>query len=172
MDNDGLDDQTDVLASARAYVATRPAYASAYYEGGWPNDGRGVCTDVVAYALRGAGYDLRELVNKDINVNPVAYGITQPDANIDYRRVRNLSVFFGRHATSLTTDVHDIGQWQGGDIVVFGQNGGNHIGIVSDRRDLVGVPFLIHHAHVMQLSYEEDALLWSAGDVTGHYRIS
>ena len=55
-DGDGIDDQTDILASARAYVETRPAYGSAYYEGGWPDDGRGVCTDVVAYALLGAGF--------------------------------------------------------------------------------------------------------------------
>ena len=44
--------------------------------------------------------------------------------NIDFRRVKNLKIYFEHTAISLTTDVNDIEQWQGGDIVVFK----NHIG--------------------------------------------
>ena len=65
-DNDGIDDQTDILNNVRDYIATKPQYESKYYAGGYPDDGYGVCTDVVAFGLRGAGYDLRELVNEDI----------------------------------------------------------------------------------------------------------
>ena len=57
-DGDGIDDQTDILQSAWEYLATRPEYKSRYYDGGYPDDGYGVCTDVVAFALKGAGYDL------------------------------------------------------------------------------------------------------------------
>ena len=64
-DGDGMDDQEDILEGAIAYVNTHPKYKSAYYAGGYPNDGYGVCTDVVAYALKAAGYDLMELVSKD-----------------------------------------------------------------------------------------------------------
>ena len=62
-DGDGVDDQSDILESALAYVQTRPRYRSVYYAGGYPDDGRGVCTDVVAFALRGAGFDLRALMD-------------------------------------------------------------------------------------------------------------
>ena len=65
-DNDGIDDQTDILGSVREYISTKPKYKSKYYDGGYSVDEYGVCTDVVANGLLGAGYDLRELVNNDI----------------------------------------------------------------------------------------------------------
>lgn len=165
-DADGLDDQVDILQSAIAYVSTRPEYQSKYYSTGYPNDGHGVCTDVVAFALRDAGYDLMALVDNDIASNPDDYDITEPDANIDFRRVKNLQVYFEHNATSLTTDISQIEQWQGGDIVVFN----NHIGIVSDRRNANGIPYVIHHTSPWQKSYEED-ILESRDDIVGHYRV-
>lgn len=166
-DGDGVDDQTDILAGALAYVRTRPVYESAYYAGGWPDDGRGVCTDVVAFALRDAGYDLQALVAADLAANPGNYNVAIPDRNIDFRRVRNLQAFFSRAAVSLTTDVSEIEAWQGGDIVVFD----GHIGVVSDRRDRRGVPYVIHHGSPWQWAYEED-ILARRDDILGHYRIS
>ena len=166
LDADGIDDQTDILENALAYVQTRPRYRSAYYAGGYPDDGRGVCTDVVAFALRGAGFDLRELMDEDIAAHPEAYDIEVRDANIDYRRVVNMQVYLERHAESLTCDTADIAAWQGGDIVIYD----GHIGIVSDRRNAQGVPYLIHHAGPFQLAYEEDALE-SYGEIIGHYRM-
>lgn len=94
MDNDGLDDQVDILQGVKDYINTKPAYKSQYYNGGYPDDGYGVCTDVVAFGLRAAGYDLMDLVAKDIEENPDDYNIEKPDKNIDFRRVRNLKVFF------------------------------------------------------------------------------
>ena len=93
-DGDGVDDQTDVLQSARDYLATNPKYESRYYLTGYPDDEYGVCTDVVAFALRGAGYDLQALVDADIRANHDGYADEAPDPNIDFRRVRNLLVFF------------------------------------------------------------------------------
>jgi len=165
-DGDSIDDQTDILDSARKYIATKPKYKSKYYaETGYPNDGYGVCTDLVAFALLGAGYDLRELVDQDIAEHGEDYDIEKADKNIDFRRVRNLKVYFERHALSLTTDLSDIKEWQGGDIVIME----GHIGILSDKRNKKGVPFLIHHANPFQLSYEED-VLGTLYKVTGHYR--
>lgn len=69
-DSDGVDDQSDILQNARAYIATKPAYKSEYYATGYPNDRYGVCTDVVGAALRGAGYDLMTLVHEDILAHP------------------------------------------------------------------------------------------------------
>ena len=50
-------------------ISKNPKYKSKYYETGYPNDEYGVCTDVVAFGLKDAGYDLMELVNEDIHNN-------------------------------------------------------------------------------------------------------
>lgn len=165
-DRDGVDDQTDILQSAKEYVATKPKYKSVYYASGYPDDGHGVCTDVVAQAFLGAGYDLRKLVNEDILAHPKDYDIAEPDDKIDFRRVRNLEVYFAHTAVQLTTDLDRIDEWQGGDVVIFP----HHIGIVSDHRNRNGVPFVIHHANPLQLHYEED-ILENWGEIVGHYRI-
>ena len=166
-DNDGIDDQTDILQNTRKYIAKKPKYKSKYYETGYPNDNYGVCTDVVAFALLEAGYDLKELVNEDIKKNKELYNIDIIDKNIDFRRVKNLQVYFKNNAISLTTDINDITAWQGGDIIIFKK----HIGIVSDKRNKKGISFIIHHANPFQLYYEED-VLEKYTDIVGHYRIS
>ena len=166
-DNDGIDDQTDILNNVRKYIATNPKYKSKYYASGYPDDGYGVCTDVVAFGLKGAGYDLMESVNEDIKNNRNNYNIDTIDKNIDFRRVQNLKIYFENNAISLTTDVYDIENWQGGDIVIFQ----NHIGIVSNNRNKDGVTFIIHHANPFQKYYEED-ILESRDDIIGHYRMS
>lgn len=166
-DADGTDDQTDFLRNVRRYVATHPKYKSQYYANGYPDDGYGVCTDVVAFGLRGAGYDLKALVSEHIRKNPNLYDESVGDANIDFRRVKNLKVYLDNTAKALTPDIASIGEWQGGDIVVFK----NHIGVVSDHRNRKGIPFVIHHANPYQLFYEED-ILEQRDDIVGHYRIS
>ena len=166
-DNDGVDDQTDILNNVREYIATNPKYKSKYYASGYPDDGYGVCTDVVAFGLKGAGYDLMELVNEDIKNNRNNYNIDTIDKNIDFRRVQNLKIYFENNAISLTTDVYDIENWPGGDVVIFQ----NHIGIVSNNRNKDGVTFIIHHANPLQKYYEED-ILESRNDIIGHYRMS
>ncbi len=166
-DGDGIDDQSDILQNVREYISTKPKYKSKYYDTGYPDDEYGVCTDVIAFGLLGAGYDLMELVNEDIVNHPLDYDITNVDKNIDFRRVRNLKIYFDRKAISLTTDVNEIEQWQGGDIVVFEK----HIGIISDKRNKKGIPYVIHHANPYQLNYEED-ILEHRDDIVGHYRIT
>ena len=165
-DGDGIDDQTDLLRSARAYLSTGPRYKSKYYESGYPDDGYGVCTDVLAFAMKGAGYDLMTLVNEDILSHREDYDIDHPDINIDFRRVRNLRVYFKRNAISLTTDPKDTREWQGGDIVMFKE----HVGIVSDMRNERGVPYVIHLRSGVQLKYEEDIL--ESSTVTDHFRLN
>lgn len=166
-DQDGIDDQTDILQGALEYVSTEPKYKSRYYETGYPDDKYGVCTDVTAYALKHAGYDVMELIQEDIAGNPDDYDIAEPDINIDFRRVKNLKVYFANTAISLTLNLSEIEQWQGGDIVIFK----NHIGVVSDRRNERGIPYVIHHNDPGQSAYEQD-ILESRDDIAGHYRIS
>lgn len=165
-DNDGIDDSIDILNNAKSYIATKPKYKSIYYAEGYPNDNHGVCTDVVAFSLKDAGYDLMELVNTDITNNKELYNIKVIDKNIDFRRVVNLKIYFDHHAISLTTDIKKIDEWQGGDIVVFKK----HIGIISNKRNKRGIPYVIHHANPYQISYEEDIL--ENKEIVGHYRIS
>ena len=166
-DCDGIDDQSDILYGVRDYLDDEPKYKSVYYAGGYPDDEYGVCTDVVAQGFLHAGYDLMELVNADIIENPEDYDIETPDKNIDFRRVKNLYVYFQHTAISLTTDVNEIEEWQGGDVVVFK----NHIGIVSNRRNVNGVPFVLHHGSPTQVGYEQD-ILEGRDDIIGHFRIN
>ncbi|MCI8345715.1 MAG: DUF1287 domain-containing protein [Clostridia bacterium] len=168
-DNDGIDDQTDILNNVKKYIQTKPKYQSKYYNTGYPNDEHGVCTDVVGFGLKDAGYNLMELVNEDIINNKENYNIETIDKNIDFRRVRNLNVYLKNNHISLTTDLSKIEEWQGGDIIVFK----DHIGIISDKRNKKGIPFLIHHANPIQVNYEEDVLeLYDKDYIIGHYRIS
>ena len=168
-DNDGIDDQTDILNNVRIYIAKKPKYKSKYYGTGYPDDEYGVCTDVVANGLKDAGYNLKELVNEDIINNKERYNIEAIDKNIDFRRVRNLDVYLKNNSISLTKDLSQIEEWQGGDIIVFK----DHIGIISDKRNKKGIPFLIHHANPIQVNYEEDVLeLYGQDYIIGHYRIS
>ncbi len=158
----GIDDYTDILLGARQDAQNRPKYSAAYYNGGYPPEGEGCCADLVWRAFQNAGYSLKDLVDQDIAAHPEDYPATngQPDPNIDFRRVRNLKVYFTKYAESLTLDLNEIEQWQPGDIVTFDKPG--HIGIVSDQRNQKGVPYLLHNAG--QPNREEDAL--------GRYRIS
>lgn len=166
-DGDGVDDWTDVVLGARAYIATDPHYQSKYYAGGYPDDGLGVCTDVIWQALQAAGYDLKALVDADIAACPEAYPhITTPDSNIDFRRVNTLDTFFRRHAQVLTCGLSDGQQWQPGDIVVFGDRA--HIGLCSDRRNRQGIPFLIHHGNPIDEAVERNDI--PRMTVTGHFR--
>ncbi len=167
MDGDGLDDATDILQNARDYVALKPKYKSKYYANGYPDDGYGVCTDVVAVALKNAGYDLKTLVTQNIKAHQELYDVEEVDENIDFRRVSNLKVYFDNQAISLTNNIYNLAEWQGGDIVVFKK----HIGIVSDKRNYKGIPFIIHHSGNLMINYEED-ILERRHDIIGHYRIS
>lgn len=168
-DGDGVDDYTDLLDGARAEAEAAPAYDSGYYEGGYPPEDRGACTDTVWRAFAAAGYDLKAMVDADIAHDPAAYAqvAPSPDPNIDFRRVGVLSAFFSRYATGLSCDTSDASLWQAGDIVIFGED--EHIGVVSDQRDARGVPFIIHN--MGQPFREEDYLAYPwAMRPTAHYR--
>lgn len=169
-DGDGIDDYTDILLGARAEAERKPEYKSAYYAGGYPPDTEGVCTDVIWRALRDAGYTLKDMVDEDIAQNVDLYPRVngKPEPNIDFRRVPNLKVYFERHHIILTNDLAQIEEWQPGDIVTFGSS---HIGIISDKRNKSGIPYLLHNGG--QPYREEDILeLYNKYEpISGHYRL-
>ncbi len=161
-DGDGTDDYADLVAGARKYVGTEPEYRSEYYDGGYPPAGVGVCTDVIWSAFGEAGYDLKAMVDADIAADPDAYGIETPDPNIDFRRVVNLNVFFSRHAEQLTTALLSPSEFMPGDILIYD----HHIVMLSDRRNLFGFPYIIHHGGLYD--YETNGI--AHGKILAHYR--
>ncbi|KMJ59421.1 hypothetical protein AB685_00605 [Bacillus sp. LL01] len=172
--NNGIPDHLDIVFTARKEVDQRTTYKSVYYDGGYPPDTEGVCTDVVWRGLMGAGINLKDLMDEDIGENTELYPRVAgtPDSNIDFRRVPNQSVFFKRFAEHLTTeiikgDIDNLQQWQPGDIVVFLGGDFDHVGIVSDKRTKDGIPYLIHNTYPFA---SEIKLTSFTSPITGHYR--
>ncbi|MCK4751012.1 MAG: DUF1287 domain-containing protein [Bacteroidales bacterium] len=138
------------LLLTRQEVVYDPAYYSMGYPGGDVPADRGVCSDVLIRAFREVEIDLQEEVHMDMKTNfdlyPRIWGLTQPDPNIDHRRVPNLMKFFERHGTDkpMTADPDD---YLPGDIVCWNLGGAiTHIGIVVDRRSRNGKrPLIVHN---------------------------
>ncbi len=169
-DNDGIDDYTDIMLGARADALNMPVYDDRYWAGGYPPDDIGVCADTIWRALMAAGYNLKDLIDEDIRNHPEAYPrISKPDPNIDFRRTRNLKIFFDRHLEILTTNIYEIDQWQAGDIVIMYPDY-HHTGIISDQRNMLGIPYLIHNTG--QGDREEDIMMYANyhATITAHYR--
>jgi uncharacterized protein YijF (DUF1287 family) len=151
-----------------------------YFSGGVPPENKGACVDVVIRSLRAAGINLQELMYDDIRAYPEAYPLqrwnqTKADPNIDHRRCPNQIVFFKRHGIQLTTRVDprsagNISQWQGGDIVFWDlANRGaiDHVGIVSDKRNRRGIPYVVHHLPPGRVAEEDSLTRWK---IVGHFR--
>lgn len=173
-DNDGIDDLDDIVQGGQAEANRKPAYINSYYNGGYPPETEGVCTDVIWRAFKDTGYNLKEMLDTDIKNNTESYPRVngRPEPNIDFRRVPNLVSFFKRQATVLTTaivpnNLENLKQWQGGDIVVFGAPLW-HIGIISDKRRPDGVPLLIHNGG--PYAAENDMLLDWPSSIVYHFR--
>lgn len=163
-----------IVAASHSQVGTNydGTYRVISYPGGDVDPSRGVCTDVVVRALRGAGYDLQKLMHEDMKRNfrkyPQKWGLPRPDKNIDHRRVPNQMKFFSRFGQTLTTKVSaaTLKTWQPGDIVCWDmQNGQLHTGVVSDGESPRGVPLVIHNGWICG---EDDSLTrWK---IIGHFR--
>ena len=165
-DDDNIDDYSEFVVGARKDAQKKPTYISKYYDNSYPPDNEGVCTDVIWRAFKQAGYSLRDMIDQDIMNNPSDYpDIKNRDKNIDFRRVKNQKAFFSKYAENLTLDPDEIKEWQPGDIVVFEDK---HIGIISDRRNKKGIPYVIHNGG--QPNREEDYL--TKQKITGHYRFN
>ena len=167
----GIDDYADIMLGARIDAQNKPTLKSVYYAGGYPPDNEGVCTDTIWRAFKNAGYFLKDLVDEDIKNNISLYPRVEGnrDANIDFRRVPNLKVYFDRHAISYSLDPTKLKEWQPGDIVIFGKDY-SHIAIVSDKRNRDGATYIIHNNG--QPNREENALISYSKfkPIVGHYR--
>lgn len=170
------DPVANFVEAARLQIGATVSYDARYRAMDYPNGDipidRGVCTDVVIRALRaGLGLDLQKLVHEDMKANfaqyPQKWGLTRPDWNIDHRRVPNLQKYFLRRGWSVK--ISDNAQdYRPGDIVTCNLPARlPHIMIVSDRKNGMGIPLVIHNIGAGVL--EEDRLF--AFEHTGHYRI-
>ena len=152
-------------------VGYDPAYVRLPYPGGDVPASRGVCTDVVIRALRTQRIDLQQRVHEDMRAHfaeyPQKWGLRGPDSNIDHRRVPNLQTWFQRQGWSLPVTSH-AADYRTGDLVTWMLPGNlPHIGIVSDRRTMIGgTPLIIHN--IGRGTREEDILFDHR--ITGHYR--
>lgn len=179
-DQDGIDDQLDVLQSAQKRTNHSVTYIDKYYSenGGKPPDNEGVCTDLFWRALEGSGFDFQELLYQNMLLNTSKYplgiwGMNSPNKSIDFRRVPNIEAYLQNHAEVLSIELiecefDNLSQWQGGDIVIFNLDGigpSDHISIVSDKRNSQGVPYLIHNWGIGTVEDEN----WF-GEIKGHYR--
>jgi uncharacterized protein len=160
-----------IVAGARKQIGT--AYTPGYFKIAYPNgdlpSDQGVCTDVVIRALRHAGYDLQKLIHEDMRSStyPRREGRGR-DSNIDHRRVPNQMHFFARFGKKLPIAVDDrsLKAWQPGDFIYWKLDSGlDHAGVVSDVKNIHGVPLVIHN---LGRCAEEDVL--TSWKITGHYR--
>src|SRR5262245_2338175 len=168
-------DTPRLVSAARLQTQTSAVYDGAYRSIDYPMGdvprNRGVCTDVVIRAYRAIGIDLQVLVHEDMRSNfaryPQLWGLTQPDTNIDHRRVPNLQRFFER-ADAKVGNADAAATYKPGDLVTWMLPGNlPHIGIVSDRfAPGTTRRMMIHNIGVGPV--EDDILL--TYPITGHYR--
>ncbi len=148
-----------------------PAYVRIPYPGGDVPAGKGVCTDVVIRSYRALGIDLQKLVHEDMRAHftkyPKNWGLSAPDANIDHRRVPNLTVFFKRKGKALAV-TKNPDDYKPGDLATWKIPGNlDHIGIVVKKRSADGKLRMIVH-NIGAGPKCEDILF--AYKITGHFR--
>jgi uncharacterized protein len=149
-----------------------PSYSKINYPNGDVPLDRGVCADVIVRAFRSPGVDLQKEIHEDMSAHfdayPSKWGASQPDSNIDHRRVANLMTFFNRQGksvpiTKLPSD------YLPGDVVAWQLDTQRlHIGIVTDAR-LDGMHnYLIVHNVGAGARIEDVLMSWK---IIGHYRM-
>ena len=159
------------LSLTEQKVTYDPAYFAIEYPGGDVPAGKGVCTDVVIRAYRKLGIDLQKEVHEDMKAHfdkyPDNWGLSEPDPNIDHRRVPNLMTFFARKGKELLLS-ENADDYHPGDIVCWDLgNGITHIGIVVNKRSDDSERNLIVH-NIGNGQELADCLF--EFDIIGHYQ--
>ncbi len=138
-----------LAAAALRQVGVTTSYDQHYRKIGYPGGdvppSTGVCADVVIRAAREAWrMDLQRLVHEDMarafKAYPKRWGLSQPDSNIDHRRVPNLETYWTRqgarlwHAGSHSWGFDFHGALLPGDILSWRTfpTGGPHVAIVTE----------------------------------------
>jgi len=175
--------QKKIVLRALEMLDENIEYKYKYYpETGYPTENAGISTDVIAIVLRDCGYDLMELIYKDMSEHKEAYpmdikGSDNINKYMDFRHVFFQETFFSRHALELPKkyipgDENNNIQWQPGDIVFFQIDKDNPhkdlAGIISPHKNEDGIPLVIMNSKELGKVSEADVLL--EYDIKGHYR--
>jgi len=175
--------QEKVLSIAREQVKEGVRFSGGYYAMPYPGGdvprGIGVSADIVVRSMRGANIDLQAKIHEDILQHPKRYPLkrwkmTRPDTNVDHRRLVNLYIYLQHHAHSLSvqTEGEELTSYQAGDIVMWRTKDGmypDHVGLVSNRTDANGVPYVIDlHPKVGRALESHKVNSWV---VRGHFRL-
>lgn len=161
----------DAVEQTTYTVTYDPAYVKLDYPMGDVPLDRGACSDVIIRAFRKAGVDLQATVHEDMKNNFAAYpkrwGLSQPDTNIDHRRVANLMTYFEREgkAQKISNEAPD---YLPGDVVAWDLGGGTtHIGLVIDQKSPVSPNYLVVHNIGAGAQIQDVLFAWQ---IIGHYR--
>ena len=149
--------------------------AAEYNNIGYPNGdipaGRGTCTDLIIRTYRVLNIDLQQLIHEDMKAHflryPQLWDASQPDSDIDHRRVPNIKRFFERRGTVLEPS-RDSADYTFGDIVIWRlPDGKAHIGIIVPGPDS-------HHDEKWVVHNIGKGPMWSDElldyEITGHFR--
>jgi uncharacterized protein len=159
------------IARSKVHVRYVPVYLRIPYPGGDVPADTGTCTDEIIRIYRAVGVDLQKEVHEDMTRNfalyPRRWNRTNPDSNIDHRRVPNLITFFERNGEVLPK-TQNAKDYSPGDIVTWDLGGGQtHIGMVVDKKPLLRDRYEILH-NIGRGPQIEDVLFdWK---ITGHFR--
>ena len=185
---DGINDQEDIMLGAKKQLEN-PAKninieegENNYFNDGDPPENLAISEDIIARAFSKAGFSLKDLVYEDIKYNFDQYQLKENwdqnvcDRNIDYRRIRNLEIFFERNAKDLdilfnASDEQNLNSWLPGDVVFFDMDrdgDSDNVGIISDNTTRDGVPKVIYNYKDPGYTVEKDILKEKI--ITGHYR--
>jgi uncharacterized protein YijF (DUF1287 family) len=148
-----------------------PSYVKLDYPNGDVPSDTGVCSDVVVRAFRKAGIDLQKEVHEDMQrawaEYPKKWGARGTDANIDQRRVLNLTTYFERQGKALPV-TQDRADYQAGDVVAWELSDGvEHIGIMTNLSSEPDKHYLIVHNIGAGARVEDVLLSWK---IIGRYR--
>ena len=150
---------------------------------GYPSSNVWISTDVISVTLKDCGYDLMELIYKDMNEHKEDYpmdikGRKTPIKYIDFRDVFFQEKFFNRNALTTLPIEYDEGNednsllWQPGDIVYFQFDENNPYadlgGLISPHTNDDGVPLVIMISSEFGKVREVDKLL--EYKIVGHFR--
>jgi len=182
--NNTLSDiQKGIALKALEFLEEDIEYSYQVFSDGYPDNNVWVSTDLISITLHDCGYDLMELMYKDMIEHKEDYplddkGRKTPIKNIDFRDVIFQEKFFSRNA--LTTLPHEYDPddentnflWQAGDIVYFRFDEDNpdkdRGGFISPHSSENGIPLVIMIYPETNKLEEVDVL--QEYEIIGHYR--
>ena len=155
---------------------------SVFPDTGYPTDNVWISTDVISVTLRDCGYDIMELIYKDMIEHKEDYpmdikGRKTAIKYIDFRDVFFQEKFFNRNALILPTeyDIEDENKnliWQPGDIVYFQFDENDPYkdlgGFISPHKNEDGIPKVIMISGEFNKVSDVDVLL--EYKIVGHFR--